>query len=158
MVQDHRTKRHGRARALAASGALLASLAIGGTSLAAPAAHAAVTSAVRPAAVCGYQIAYFPSGDNDMLIEEPGFIVYILAEIEVRSPTPVGYVWSSGLFSGQSTWQTLIDSPVGTLTWLPVSSLEIKLVYDPFVSGDYTFELQYNSCQWGAPVFGHANV
>jgi hypothetical protein len=158
MVQEHRTKRPGRLRAFAVAGALLASLAVGGTVLAPPAAHAAVTSAAKPAASCGYQIAYFPSGDNDMLIEQPGFIVYILAELQVLRPTPVGYVWSSGLFTSQNTAINLADSPVGTLSWLPVSSMEIKLVYDPYVSGDYTFELLYNSCQWGAPVFGHANV
>jgi hypothetical protein len=75
MVQERLGRRISRVRGLAASGAVLASLVAGGTVLAAPSAHAAVKESAT--AACGWTQAYFPAGDNVMLITEPGFEVFV---------------------------------------------------------------------------------
>jgi len=150
MIQERLARRPGRVRKLAASGAVLASLAAGGTVLTAPSAHAAVKSA---ATACGWTQAYFPAGDNVMLITEPGFEVFVWVLPITPSPVPFGYVMASGLFAGQTTWQPLVRSSVGTLVPLQVSSFSIKLVFNPLVRGQYSYDVLFNSCQWLYPSF-----
>jgi hypothetical protein len=154
MVQErlaHRARRLSRVRALAASGAVLASLVAGGTFLAAPSVHAAVKSAAT--ATCGWTQAYIPAGDNVMLITQPGFEVFVWVLPITPTPGPFGYVMASGLFTGQTTWQPLARSSVGTLVPLQVSSFSIKLVFNPLVPGQYSYDVLYNSCQWAYPSF-----
>lgn len=152
MAQEHRARRPGRMRALAASGAVLAGLVAGGTALAAPSAHAAVKES---SAACGWTQTYIPAADNVMLITERGFEVFVWVLPITPYPGPFGYVMASGLFTGQTTWQSLARSSVGTLVPLQVSSFSIKLVFNPLVRGQYSYDVLYNSCQWSYPSFAY---
>ena len=91
-----------------------------------------------------------------MLMSKPGFEVYVLVLPITPAPVPFGYVYAFDQFTGQS-WQSLVHSSVGTLVPLQVSSFSIKLVFNPLVPGQYSYDVLYNSCEWGTPVIGHVN-
>lgn len=87
-----------------------------------------------------------------MLITKPGFQVFVLVLPITPGRVAFGYVDAIDQFTGRA-WQPLVQSSVGALVPLQVSSFSIKLVFNPLVPGQYSYDVLYNSCEWGLPAF-----